>query len=240
MMKKIIVLGHNGMLGHMVFKVLSKEKNLNVTILNSRFPDWDRSSFDGADFVINCIGAIPQKTDNFDINWELPIWLENNLNTKIIHPSTDCEIDKDNYGISKKKASEFLLNIGTKTKILKASIIGPEINTKASLFEWFLSEEDDVFGYTNAIWNGVTTYEWAKQCVRLVNDWNSYNKLTILSTNPISKYQLLNILKEIYSKDIKIIPMDRGKDKTLNGDIKTKNIELQLKELKNFYENEKN
>jgi dTDP-4-dehydrorhamnose reductase len=240
MVKKIIVLGHNGMLGHMVLKVLSKEKNLDVTVLNSRFPNWQISSFDSTDFIINCIGAIPQKTNNFAINWEIPIWLEQNLKIKIIHPSTDCEIDNDNYGLSKKKASEFLLNNGNNTKIIKASIIGPEINSKASLFEWFLSQEEDVFGYTKAIWNGVTTYEWAKQCLKLINDWSNYNNLNVLSTDPISKYQLLNIIKKTYSKDINIIPKDLGKDKTLNGNIKTKKIELQLNELKNFYENGKN
>jgi dTDP-4-dehydrorhamnose reductase len=240
MKKKIVVLGHNGMLGHMVQKVLSKEKNLDVKVLKLRFPNWKISFFDSTDFIINCIGAIPQKTNNFDINWEIPIWLEQNLKTKIIHPSTDCEIDNDNYGISKKKASEFILNEGNNTKIIKSSIIGPELNSKASLFEWFLSQEEDVFGYTKAIWNGVTTYEWAKQSLKLINDWNTYNKLNILYTNPISKYQLLNIIKKIYSKDIKVIPKNLGKDKTLNGNIKTKKIELQLKELKHFYENKKN
>ena len=230
---KIFVLGHKGMLGHMVVTYLESQ-GINVHTVNQRFPNWDSKIFKGTNYVINCIGAIPQRTNSFKINYELPIWLSNNLDCKIIHPGTDCEIDNDDYGISKKKATDFILNESNNTKILKASIIGPELNSKASLLEWFLSQKTEVFGYTEAIWNGVTTYEWAKQCLKLINNWENYSKLTILSSNPVSKYELLNIIKKVYNKNINIITKKLGKDKTLVGDIETKDIEEQLWELKNL------
>ena len=89
-MIKILILGHNGMLGHMLCKVFDKNKDYKVLTTNIRFPNWDTSMFEGIDYVINCIGSIPQKTNNFDVNWQVPIWL-NNIDCRIIHPSSDCE-----------------------------------------------------------------------------------------------------------------------------------------------------
>ena len=230
---KILILGHKGMLGHMVKQQLDLVVGIEVCTIKERYPNWDKSIFNDVDFIVNCIGSIPQKTNNFDINWKIPIWLENNVNCKIIHPSTDCEIDNDSYGLSKKKASEFIKNVGTKTKMIQTSIIGPEINSTASLLEWFLSQEGEIFGYTKAMWNGNTTLEWSKWCLNLINNWDDYQKLSILQSNTVSKYELLNLIKEIYQKDIIIQKKELGKDKTLKGNIKTKDIKHQLIELKN-------
>ena len=235
-MKNVLILGHKGMLGHMVSKLLIY-KGVEVITLNDRWSGVGFKNtikdFDG-EYIINCVGAIHQKTKQFDINWELPQWLDENVNCKIIHPGTDCEMDNDNYGLSKKKASDFILKHGQNTKILKASIIGPELNSNFSLLEWFLSQEKEVFGYTKAIWNGVTTYEWAKQCLELINNWDTYKSLTTLSSDPISKYELLKTIKDVYNKDINIIPKELGEDKTLIGDIKTMNIKKQIIELKSL------
>ena len=233
-MNNILILGHKGMLGHMVYNTLSKIRDLNISITQQRFPNFAKSTFDKQDFIINCIGAIPQRTNNFKVNYELPTWLIENVSCKIIHPGTDCEMDNNDYGLSKKKASDFILDKGQNTKILKSSIIGPELNSNSSLLEWFLSQENEVFGYTKAIWNGVTTYEWSKQCLELINNWSTYKSLTTLSSDPISKYELLNIIKNVYNKDINIIPKELGKDKTLIGDIKTGNIKKQIIELKSL------
>lgn len=231
----ILVLGHTGMLGHMVVRLLNNKKNIQVKTTNFRFPNWKTSTFKDIDFVINCIGAIPQKTSNFDINWKIPIWLEENTNCKIIHPSTDCEIDDDDYGRSKRKAANFISKSAKNTKMLQTSIIGPELNSQASLFEWFLSQKGKVYGYTKAIWNGVTTLEWAKFCFDLILNWGNYNTLTILSGNSVSKYELLNIIKDVYKKnDVIILKKSLGKDKTLKNGIRTKNIKDQLIELKDF------
>ena len=84
-MVNILVLGHKGMLGHMVCKIISNDSNYRLITINERFPNWDKSVFNNIDFVINCIGAIPQKTKNFDVNWEIPIWLDEMTNCKIIN-----------------------------------------------------------------------------------------------------------------------------------------------------------
>tara|TARA_B100000780_G_C20940727_1_gene375189 strand:- start:81 stop:779 length:699 start_codon:yes stop_codon:yes gene_type:complete len=229
---KILVLGHKGMLGHMVHKVFSN--NYEVVTIDDRFPDWSKDMFDGVDFIINCIGAIPQKTNEFDINWQIPIWLNANTNCKVIHPATDCEFDNSNYGLSKKRATDYIKDYCETTKIIQTSIIGPELNSNVSLLEWFLSQKGEVDGYTEAIWNGVTSLEWAKQCKIIIDNWDITPILTILYSNKVSKFKLLIIIQECYGKrDVIIMPKKLGNDKSLSGTIKTKDIDKQIRELIN-------
>ena len=233
---RILVLGHKGMLGHMVYNVLNN--NYKVKTINERFPNWNKEMFNDVDIIVNCIGAIPQKVDKFDINWEIPIWLNENTNCKIIHPATDCEVDVSNYGLSKKRATDYIKNYGKSTKIIQTSIIGPELNSNDSLLEWFLSQRGEVYGYTKAIWNGVTTLEWAKQCEIIINNWDTSPLLTILYSDKISKFRLLHTIQECYGKtDVVIMPKKLGKDKSLTGNVKTKDIRKQIKELIKYEKN---
>ena len=234
-MINILVLGHKGMLGHMVCRVFNQNSNYNTLTISERFPNWNENLFDNVDFVINCIGAIPQKTDNFDINWEIPIWLNENTKCKIIHPATDCEFDVSNYGLSKKRATDYIKNYGKLTKIIQTSIIGTELNSNVSLLEWFLSQKGEVNGYTGAIWNGITTLEWAKQCKNFIDSWEIQPILTIFHSDNVSKFKLLSIIQECYKKtDVVIIPKKLGKDKSLKGTVKTKEIKEQILELIKF------
>ena len=65
---KVLVLGHKGMLGHMVVKYL-QSKNVHVFTMEKRWPlnQQGIKTFTG-DYIINCIGAIPQRTNEFSIN----------------------------------------------------------------------------------------------------------------------------------------------------------------------------
>jgi len=246
----ILILGHRGMLGHMVNKFLSTKNDCKIVTISSRWPNQlfkdeiiEFCYHSSGDFIINCIGAIHQKTNNFDVNIELPIWLNDNIdsnlsNCKIIHPGTDCEMDNDNYGNSKRKAAEYILKNGCITKIIKTSIIGFEFNSKASLLEWFLSNENTVNGYTNVFWNGNTTLQWAKVCYEMMINWKIYDKLSVIATQKISKYDLLVIMKGVFKKDIEILKdsslsVDKCLIKTLT--MKNEDIKRQLIEMKDFY-----
>ena len=193
---KILILGSNGMLGHMVKKYLELIQ-YEIETIEYRWPskEFKAAIIDSnADILINCVGAI------------------------------------------KKRARDFIVGTKNKTKILKASIIGPELNSQASLLEWFLNSENKVSGYSKAMWNGVTTLEWAKQCKLLIEHWHSYKVETILYSECISKYDLLSSIKSIFNKDIKISKNISYKaDKCLTGDISTPSIKIQLFELLNFY-----
>lgn len=234
----ILILGHKGMLGHMLVKYLT-DQNHTIKTINYRFPSNEFKDevlkFTG-DYIINAIGAIPQKTNLFDINHELPIWLDKYANNKVIHAGTDCEMDNDEYGVSKRVASDYIKKFSTNTKIIKASIIGPELEFKSSLLEWFLNSSNEVKGFKNAMWNGITTLQWAVICDKIMKDWDSYLIENIVYSECISKFELLNQIKLVFQKEITILEDNRdGINKCLKGTIKVEDIKTQLLYLKKYY-----
>ena len=236
---RILILGHTGMLGYMTHKYL-KSNSLNVETTEHRWPSREFKEFIkdyNGDFVINCIGAIHQKTKNFDINYELPIFLNIYSKCRIIHPGTDCEIDNDDYGTSKRVASDYIKESGKNTKIIKTSIIGPELRTSYSLMNWFLNNQEgsEVKGFTNHMWNGNTTLTWAQYCLSMVSQWDSFETETVIASECVSKYELLLAIKDVYEKNVIVRKDDRpGPNKCLIGQINTKHIKEQLKDLKKY------
>jgi len=240
---KILILGHTGMLGHMVKAYLGQNHVIETT--GDRWPTQefkDAVSKSDADYLINCIGAIPQRTKEFDVNFELPVWLDSNFQGRVIHPGTDCEMDVDDYGISKARAADWIKKSGQRTKIIKTSIIGPELKGSSSLLCWFLSNEDGstVRGYTNHLWNGNTTYYWAKISEDLINDWDNFSTETVVSSSvSVSKYTMLNIFNDVYDRGIFVVPFSAPTpaDKRLTGHVELPDIKTQLEHMVEFYSN---
>tara|TARA_B110000211_G_C13978591_1_gene508288 strand:- start:323 stop:1069 length:747 start_codon:yes stop_codon:yes gene_type:complete len=236
---KILLLGHKGMLGHMVKKYL--DQFYEIEVLNHRWPSKEYKNAikqTDSNILINCIGAIPQRTEDFKINFELPMWLDDNFNGNIIHPGTDCESDDDDYGSSKRTAADWIIESGKKTKMLKTSIIGPELNSSSSFLFWFLSNEDDssVNGYVNHMWNGITTYYWAKFSKNLIESWDDYSKRTVLGSDCVSKYDMCNIFNKAYDRKIIVNKFETSakNDKCLSLDVKLDSIDVQLSEMIKF------
>jgi dTDP-4-dehydrorhamnose reductase len=120
--------------------------------------------------------------------------------------------------------------------MIKTSILGPELNSKSSVFEWFMNSEGEVFGWTKNYWNGITTLQWAMICYDMIISWDTYLTTNIPATECISKYELLNIIKKVFEKDIVINKnSDVIVNRCLDGTIDVSNIEKQLTELKEFY-----
>lgn len=253
---KILILGHRGMLGHMVCKYFNNI-GIKFEIITYRWPsDEFKESVKNStsDFLINCIGSIPQKNNEWQhyklCNILLPMFLVENFNGYIIHPSTDCEFSGnlpvgelysvnhkrdaiDDYGISKAHISNFLLNYKN-VKQIRTSIIGPELTTNLSLMSWFLNENSQINGYDCHYWNGITTLEWIKQVYKLILNWDMTTcDIIQLGTEPISKFDLLNLINMIYCSNKTIVPY---KTRIINKCLKTmyvmKPIELQLEDLK--------
>lgn len=259
---KILILGHKGMLGRAVLQHFTKTTKHSIATLPVRYgePNFLESIIEiNPDFIINCIGKIPQRKPETEgeystINTELPLLLDT-LNIKIVHPTTDCELkgdippgasyDKtairdaeDVYGKSKAIASKELEETGKNTKIIRTSIIGHEENTSVSLLDWFLSQTGSVRGYTNHYWNGITTLEWAKQCQILIENWNTHPTLNQFGTaSHYSKFDIITLAKEIYKKDIEIIPFETevSTNKCLTSDKIIPELATQLIELKAFF-----
>lgn len=264
---KVLVLGNNGMLGHMVDKYLTRRGEVVFTMPprdevpeaawpNKLFKESILTGLNGIDYIVNCIGAIPQhKKHNFEsyisTNVTLPIWLAKNVQCKIIHPTTDCEFSgnisenlsyykedvkdaRDDYGLSKAMASQ-VLEWFPNVKQIRTSIFGPELKGKVSILEWFLSQTGEVNGYTNHFWNGITTLEWARLAHGLMYAWDTSNKVTQVGTDPIPKIKLLELINKVYGANKKIIPKESVYcNKCLRSDLVLPSLEEQLVELKNY------
>lgn len=258
---KIVILGHKGMLGNAVHKYFSLQNKHETVTTEER---WGNVGFENflkntdASVIINCIGAIPQKkpTDETytNINVKLPIFLES-LGKKIIHPTTDCEFSgelepqkgyteshirdaADTYGKSKATISELIEKTFKNTKMIRVSIIGHELNSNHSLLDWFLNSQGTVNGYNDHYWNGITTLEWAKLCSAIITDWEAYPVLNQYATDRnLTKYELLEMIKRVYKKDIVVTPIITGKavNKCLTSKT-TSSLEDQLHELRKFYD----
>ena len=175
------------------------------------------------DLCINCIGIIKKKfgtndnIQNIKINSLLPHYLDNiclRHNCRFLHISTDCvfsgkkgnysEVDIpdpiDLYGRSKLLGE--VLNNNSAT--IRTSIIGHEHFTRNGLLEWLLSSKKDVDGYKNAIFSGLTTLELSKIIHRYFIQRNDLRGLFHVSSNSISKNDLLLLIKDIYKLKINI------------------------------------
>ena len=179
------------------------------------------------DVVINCIGIIKQLPISKEA---IPVITLNSLfphqvaslckehGCRLIHISTDCVFDgakgsyteedrlsaDDLYGISK-----YMGEVKYDHSItIRTSIIGHELSSNFSLIEWFLSQASRVNGFTNAIYTGLPTVEIADIIADYIIPDKNLSGLYHVSSNPISKYELLNIVSDIYGKKIKINPYD--------------------------------
>jgi len=238
---KVLVLGSTGLIGHLVYNYLDSTKayelfnvtyriklNENTILCDIRnekeFVEIVKSV--SPDIIINCIGVLI-KGANLDpenaifINAFMPHRLKklaNELDSKLIHISTDCVFSgekggsyieddikdgKDTY--AKSKGLGEIINENHLT--LRTSVIGPELKTDGEeLFHWFMSQSGSINGYTGAIWSGVTTIQLAKAV-----HWAIQNKITglyhITNNEVINKYDLLCLIKKHLKKKIKINPI---------------------------------
>ena len=172
------------------------------------------------DIVINCTGIIKQSKDSdlyipsLKINSIFPHLLSSlceQHQARFIHFSTDCVFDgkKGNYNeLSRPNALELYgksKHLGEVSNqphalTLRTSIVGRELVPRGSLLEWFLAQKSEVNGYKNAIFSGFPTYSIAK----ILNDHiipSNLSGLYHLASNPISKYDLLVLFREIFSSN---------------------------------------
>ena len=179
------------------------------------------------DYIINCVGVL---IDGSDKNHENAIFLNSyfphrlsrladQIYSKLIHISTDCifsgkkgnayiETDiPDGEGFyARTKALGEILNSHHLT--LRTSVVGPELKSDGEeLFHWFMSQSDDILGFTKTLWSGVTSLELAK-AVHWSIDKDISGLYHVTNNSSISKYEILELFKKYTRKDIKIIPVD--------------------------------
>jgi dTDP-4-dehydrorhamnose reductase len=178
------------------------------------------------DVAINCIGLIKQRQAEIDhlraidLNSRLPHQLANLCRltgSRLIHISTDCVFSgkkgmyteddisdaEDVYGKTK-----FLGEITDQSHCLtiRTSYVGHELASNYGLLDWFLSQKREVLGYTNAIFSGFTTTAFVEILRSCILPNANLSGLYHISSDPISKYDLLQLFNDSYGKQLIIKP----------------------------------
>lgn len=190
--------------------------------------------------VVNCVGMIKQLKDANDPLHVLPLnaLFPHRLakmcmvaDARLIHISTDCVFSGNKGGYTETDESDANDLYGKSKYIgelhdyknaitLRTSIIGHELNSNHALVDWFLSQDDEVKGYTKAIFSGLPTVELAEVIYNQVLPQTALHGLYHVSASPITKFDLLKMVAQVYEKDIVIQPdnevvIDRSLDSSL-------------------------
>lgn len=250
-------------------KTLSARNKLdeNTTLLDVTNPEDLKNYLNNNKFdvVVNCIGLlIKQSEERKDLavylNSYLPHFLENyykDSKTKIIHLSTDCVFSGKNppykedswfdgeLFYDRSKALGEIIN--DKDLTFRMSIIGPDMQEDGvGLFNWFYAQSGEVFGYTKAVWNGITTIELAK-AIKVAIEKNLTGLYQLVPSGNITKYNLLQLFKKEFNRnDITISPKEEvALDKTLVNTRKDFNFKVSeypdmIKEMRMWIEKHNN
>ena len=193
------------------------------------------------DVVINCIGIVKQAKDGNDseklmkLNADLPHQLARECSeygVRMLQISTDCVFsglkgapyllkDKpdpvDLYGKSK-----YLGEIVAEANVLtlRTSYIGNELQGSNGLLEWFLAQDGQCQGFTRAIYSGMPTVILVSVIENVLLNFPRLSGLYQVASNPISKYNLLMLIAQVFQKSIHVVPNDSVViDRSLDGSI---------------------
>jgi dTDP-4-dehydrorhamnose reductase len=180
------------------------------------------------EYVINCVGIIKQRAEavspipSITLNSLLPhklAQMATQWGGRVIHFSTDCVFSgkrgeyteedhsdaEDLYGKTKFLGEVAVANALT----LRTSIIGRELTEHRSLLDWFLAQnKKTIRGYRRVIYSGVTTNYLAELVASIIQEHSGLHGLYQVASEPISKYDLLRLLREAYQLDVHIEPDD--------------------------------
>lgn len=174
--------------------------------------------------VFNAVGIVKQLKEAHDpvlsltVNSLLPHQLAAlcaAAGARFVHVSTDCVFSgrRGGYAESDVPDAEDLYG---RTKLLgevcgegaltvRTSIIGRELAGAHGLVEWFLGRRGQtVRGFRRAIYTGLTTLELARLLVDLVQRRPELSGLWQVSSDPISKYDLLHLVNDAYGLGTRI------------------------------------
>ncbi len=204
------------------------------------------------DIIINCIGRIKPTineednlsiTETIKINSFFPMELQKYSKTNRIHYfqiGTDCVFSgkKGNYLEDDFQDADDLYGkskivgeiLAENKLIIRSSIIGPESGDGRSLLNWFIkNNSEEVSGFKNHLWNGVTTLNFSKVVQGIIkNDNYNFDLQHLIPANSVNKAELLKLIKNNFEKEIKINEINA--ENLVNRTLEThsKNINEQL------------
>jgi dTDP-4-dehydrorhamnose reductase len=180
------------------------------------------------DVVLNAAGVIkqlPQANDptvTVGVNALFPHRLAalcDAAGARLIHVSTDC-VFSGRKGVYRESDPADAEDLYGRSKLLgevdraphltvRTSIIGRELASANGLVEWFLGNTGKrVHGYRNAIYSGLTTLEFARLASEIIDKHSHLDGIYHVSSVPISKYELLELLRNVFGVAIEVEPFD--------------------------------
>jgi dTDP-4-dehydrorhamnose reductase len=249
------------MLGHLVASYL-RQAGCEVVTSTERYagnthePLLQAVRESGCEWVINALGAIPQKVEDagtlFRANTLFPLHLLQELGhgQRLIHASSDCVFSgaqghyrtgdpKDSettYGLSKSLGETVARD--SRVLCLRVSLVGPDLGTGCGLLGWFLKQQAKVDGYTNHFWNGITTLEWARAALEVIRGTASFSSgvVQLGVAESVSKFELLKLFAEVWASgtEVAATTTPTGIDRTLVPDVVRPPLREQLLELRQW------
>ena len=219
-MIKVGITGQEGFLGKHLFNYLGLMEDVELIQFKKNYfkhPANLEEFVKTCDVIVHLSAMNRHKNPQiiYDNNIKLVNQLINTCETTnstphIIFSSTSQEKSDNLYGKSKYIGE---VNNNSNTVTLRTSIIGHELSSNHSLIDWFLSQTSSIKGYDNFIFSGLPTVELASIISNYILPNDNLFGLYHVSSDPISKYDLLVLVAEIYGKNIEII---RDKEIILN------------------------
>ena len=190
-----------------------------------------------AEVVVNCIGVVKQSApavgpaEMIRSNALFPHQLAEICRARgvrMIHISTDCvfsgrrggyaETDipdpDDLYGRSKLLGEPS----GAGVLTIRTSMIGRELGRSRGLLEWVLSQSGQVRGFTEARFTGPTAPVLAEAIAHVIERHPRLEGIWHLGAEPISKHDLLVLLRDAFQLDLEIVPDESVRvDRTLDS-----------------------
>jgi dTDP-4-dehydrorhamnose reductase len=195
------------------------------------------------DYVVNCIGIIKPYISDSDDKQRLNALQINSLfpqkladwasaaGTKVVQIATDCVFSGFKGSYLETEAHDALDVYGKSKSLgevpnpsmmhLRVSIIGPEVGRSTSLLEWVRNQPEgaEIFGFTDHVWNGVTTTHFGKLARGIIEaDLFKAGVFHVVPGNRLPKDKLVQKIASVFGRgDIKIQPKASGNtvDRTL-------------------------
>lgn len=229
------ILGEFGMLGSMLVKTIEGSMPVSRDAFDAENPNYNW--YKEGDWVINAIGKIKPYCDDVPSAIRVNALFPHTLPPKTIQIATDCVfsgkkgkyVESDPHDASDVYGKTKSLGEAPHIKNLRCSIIGPEVQNHISLMDWLLAQEGGVSGFTNHLWNGLTTYHFSKICQGAIRAGLQLPNIQhIVPADVVTKAELLKIIAKAYKKKIPIteVKAPEAIDRTLSTNNKAMNRKL--------------
>ena len=235
-MKKILVIGKTGMLGHVVFKYFESK---DYIVAGTSRKEKDNFYFDVLDnykaieniisefqpnVIINCIGILNKDAETNPakailINSFFPHYLDNlskTYNYKLVHISTDCVFSgkQGNYNENSVKDAYSIYGqskalgevVNDRNVTLRTSIIGPDMNSKGIGLFHWFMNQTGEIKGYDKVIWTGVTTLELSKQIEVAINNDLTGLYHVINSEKIDKYSLLSLIKKVFNKNINIIP----------------------------------